>query len=140
MNQNSKILVEKASFFFKTNFVSSQKYIKCDGKLLTINMSVQYSTTNVCYPLFTTKRGPKAPFQVVCSICKICAWLTSSFYQIGLFCSHRCKPALAQCHLTLSQHPILPLHRSFITFCLPCFFLILCPIYSSKSWITYSVS
>jgi len=59
MKQNSKILVERAYFFFKTFirlqvsylisipifFISSKKYIKCDGNLLTTNMSVQYSTT-----------------------------------------------------------------------------------------------
>jgi hypothetical protein len=35
-----------------------------------------------------------------------------------LICPNKCKPALAYPHLSLSEHPLLALHTSFITFCL----------------------
>jgi len=155
MKQNSKILVERAYFFFKTFirlqvsylisipifFISSKKYIKCDGNLLTTNMSVQYSTTKFITWRPKRKRAPRQhPKKCVPFVQSNCAGHTSSFYQFQIF-----RYCFAQQARNSSRTaPFIPFRTStsgcaqklHIFVFIICFCLTLCPTYSSKFWIS----
>jgi len=152
MNQNSKIFVDRAYFSFKTfvtflpsnlifdfnPYIFFKKCIKCDGKLITTNMSFQNSAAKFITYCPKWKRTPRHhPKQCVPFVQSNCARHTFKFLSIWNFQVLLCPKKVLTSSSTAQPIPFTTSTsdsaQKFRIFVFIIFFrLTLCPIYSSK--------